>query len=85
MKTVVFLVQMRFPEGNGWSPWLTVGFWKAYIWSNYGSTTYSGGYIDYDYVKLYQYQNRWQYRIHFARYSVDDPSPTLHKLRLLYQ
>ena len=30
-----FLVQMRFPDGDGWSPWLTVGFWKAYIWAIY--------------------------------------------------
>jgi hypothetical protein len=75
-----FLVQMRFPDGDGWSAWLTVGFWKAYIWTSYGSTSYGGGYIDYDYVKLYQYQNRWQFKVHLARYSVDDPTPTLHKL-----
>lgn len=75
-----FLVQMRFPDGEGWSPWLTVGFWKAYIWASYGSTSYGGGYIDYDYVKLYQYQNRWQFKVHLARYTLDDPSPTIHKL-----
>ena len=75
-----FLVQMRFPDDEGWSPWLTVGFWKAYIWASYGSTGYDGGYIDYDYVKLYQYQNRWQFKVHLARYTLDDPSPTIHKL-----
>jgi hypothetical protein len=75
-----FLVQMRFGQDDGWSPWLTAGFWKAYIWGSYGQTSYSGGYIDYDYVKLNQYQNRWQFKIFFARYAVTDPSPTLHKL-----
>jgi len=75
-----FMVQMRFPDGDGWSPWLTVGYWKAYIWSSYGSTSYGGGFIDYDYVKLYQYENRWQFKIHLARYSINDPPPTVHKL-----
>jgi hypothetical protein len=75
-----FMVQMRFPSGDEWSPWLTVGFWKAYIWSSYGQTSYGGGYVDYDYVKLDPYRNRWQYKVHFARFSTDDPSPTLHKL-----
>lgn len=75
-----FLIQMRFPDGDGWSPWLTVGFWKAFIWNSYGSTSYSGGFIDYDYVKLYQYQQRWQFKVNLKRYSVDDPSPTIHKL-----
>ena len=75
-----FLVQMRFPSGDGWSDWLTVGYWKAYIWNSYGKTSYSGGYVDYDYVKLYQYHTRWQYRIHFARNSLDDPTPTIQKL-----
>jgi hypothetical protein len=75
-----FMIQMRFPEGEGWSPWLTVGFWKAYIWSSYGTTSYGGGYIDYDYVKLYQYQNRWQFKVHMARYTIENPSPLIHKL-----
>ncbi len=75
-----FLVQIRFPSGDGWSPWLTVGFWKAYIWSSYGQTTYNGGYIDYDYVKLYEFQSVWQFKVHFARFSIEDPSPTLQKL-----
>jgi hypothetical protein len=75
-----FLVQMRFPYNNNWSPWLTVGYWKSFIWSSYGETSYAGGYIDYDYVKLYSYQTGWQFRIHFTRTSVDEPSPTLHKI-----
>lgn len=52
-----FKVQMRFPYGTSWSPWLTVGFWKSNIWSAYGSTSYGGGYIDYDNVKLNSYQS----------------------------
>jgi hypothetical protein len=75
-----FLIQMRFPYNGGWSPWLTVGFWKAYIWSSYGATSYPGGMIDYDYVKLNSYQSSWQFKIHMARTSVSEPSPTLHKL-----
>ena len=75
-----FLVQMRFPYNDGWSPWLTVGFWKSYIWNSYGQTGYGGGYIDYDYVKLNSYQSGWQFKIHLARYTPGDPSPTIHKL-----
>jgi hypothetical protein len=75
-----FKVQMRFPFSEDWSPWLTVGFWKDYIWSSYGPTSYDGGRIDYDYVKLDQHQNRWQFRVRFARNSVETTSPTLHKL-----
>ncbi len=74
------MIQMRFPYNGGWSPWLTVGFWKAYIWNSYGPTSYAGGLIDYDYVKLNEYQNRWQFKIHMGREKVDQPSPTLHKL-----
>ncbi len=77
-----FLVQMRFPDGEGWSPWLTVGFWKAYIWASYGSTSYGGGYIDYDYVKLYQYQNRWQFKVHLAsgNYFIVMATPNFYKV-----
>jgi hypothetical protein len=50
-----FKVQMRFPYAGGWSAWLTVGFWRANIWSSYGSMTYGGGYIDYDNVVLNAY------------------------------
>ncbi len=75
-----FMVQMRFPYGNGWSPWLTVGYWKAYIWNSYGTTSYGGGFIDYDYVKLSDYQNKWQFKILMARVSLIEESPTLSKL-----
>jgi len=75
-----FKIQMRFPYGSGWSPWLTVGFWKANIWSSYGTTSYAGGYIDYDNVKLNSYQSSWQFKIIMTRTTVEQLSPTLHKL-----
>jgi hypothetical protein len=75
-----FKIQMRFPSGTGWSPWLTVGFWNANIWSSYGATSYSGGYIDYDYVKLSSYAGAWQFKVIMTRASAGLPSPTLHKL-----
>ncbi len=75
-----FKIQMRFPYNGGWSPWLTVGFWKANVWSSYGSTSYSGGYIDYDYVKLYSYQSAWQFKVIITRSSLQQPSPSIHKL-----
>ncbi len=52
-----FKIQMHFPYSSSWSPWLTVGFWKSNIWSTYGTTSYGGGLIDYDYVKLNSYIN----------------------------
>ncbi len=75
-----FKVQMRFPYGGGWSPWLTVGFWKKNIWAVYGTTSYGGGFVDIDYVKLNSYQNSWQFKIILTRTSVTEPSPTVHKL-----
>ncbi|MCF7740185.1 MAG: hypothetical protein K9N00_00185 [Candidatus Marinimicrobia bacterium] len=79
-KSSAFAVQMRFPDGDSWSPWLTVGFWKNYIWSSYGSTSYAGGYIDYDYVKLNGYEKEWQFKIMMKRTNNDYPSPTIHRL-----
>lgn len=75
-----FKIQMRFPYGSGWSTWLTAGFWKNNIWSSYGSTSYGGGYIDYDYVKLNSYRNSWQFKVIMTRTSAVLPSPTLHSL-----
>ncbi|HCY74493.1 MAG TPA: hypothetical protein DHV28_01100 [Ignavibacteriales bacterium] len=75
-----FKVQMRFPYNGGWSPWLTVGFWKSNIWGSYGSLTYDGGYIDYDNVKLNSYQSAWQFKIIMTRTSSDKESPTINKL-----
>lgn len=75
-----FKVEMRFPYGGGWSPWLTVGYWKNYIWSSYGNTSFAGGFIDYDYVKLNYYTNKWQFRVSFTRFNLNQPSPKIHKL-----
>jgi hypothetical protein len=75
-----FKVQMRFPHGTGWSPWLTAGFWQDNIWSSYGSTSYTGGEIDYDYVKLNSYKKKWQWKIIFKRKSLNDPSPSINQL-----
>ncbi len=75
-----FKVEMRFPYSTGWSPWLTVGYWKNYIWSNYGNTSFAGGMIDYDYVKLNYFTDKWQFRVSLVRFNVNQPSPKIHKL-----
>jgi hypothetical protein len=75
-----FKIQMRFPYGATWSPWLTVGFWKSNIWSSYGLTSYGGGYVDIDYVKLNSYKNSWQFKIIMTRTTADQPSSTIHNL-----
>lgn len=75
-----FKIQMRFPYNSGWSPWLTVGFWRANIWTSYGTTSYGGGKIDYDIAKLYSYQNTWQFKIIFGRKSITNESPAIDKL-----
>lgn len=75
-----FKIQMRFPYAGGWSPWLTVGFWKKNIWAVYGTTSYGGGFVDIDYVKLNSYQSSWQFKIIMTRNSVSESSPTIHKL-----
>lgn len=74
-----FKVLMRFYK-NGWSPWLTVGFWKNNVWGTYGSTSYSGGRIDIDYAVLYSYHSKWQFQVVMKRNSSSEPSPSLHKL-----
>ncbi|NQT97449.1 MAG: C39 family peptidase [Candidatus Marinimicrobia bacterium] len=78
-----FKIYMRFPYATGWSPWLTVGFWKDNIWSSYGTTSYSGGWIDYDYVKLYSYRSSWQFKIELKRNNLNVASPTIAKLSFL--
>ncbi len=75
-----FLVQMRFPYGSGWSPWLTAGYWKDYIWNGYGSTSYAGGEIDYDYVKLNDYEQKWQFKIYMQRDAISNASPELNQI-----
>jgi hypothetical protein len=75
-------VMMRyFNSGqNSWSPWLTVGFWKANLWSAYGSTSYSGGKIDIDNAVLNFYCSKWQFKVVLKRISSNEVSPSVHKL-----
>ncbi len=78
-----FKVMMRFydtPAGSGWSTWLTVGFWKANIWTSYGSTNYAGGKIDIDNAVLNSYCSKWQFKVIFKRIISSQPSPVLYKL-----
>jgi hypothetical protein len=75
-----FKIQMRFPYNGGWSGWLTVGYWKSNIWTTYGSTSFGGGYVDVDFVKLSSYVSSWQFRIRMTRTSLAQVSPTLHRL-----
>ena len=74
-----FRVLMRFYK-NGWSPWLTVGYWKENIWSSYGTTNFSDGKIDYDYVVLNSFYSKWQFKVEMRMTSKTVPSPSLHKL-----
>ncbi|MEJ2616579.1 MAG: hypothetical protein P8Z35_16605, partial [Ignavibacteriaceae bacterium] len=76
-----FKVTIRFLESSGtWSPWLTVGFWKANIWSTYGTTSYSGGKINIDNAVLNSYHSKWQFKVIMKRTSSSQPSPELYKL-----
>ncbi len=75
-----FAIQMRFPTGESWSPWVTVGFWKDFIWSNYGKTSWSGGKVNIDIVNLYDYQESWQFKIIMKRKTQEAPLPSIHKL-----
>jgi len=75
-----FKVFMRFPYGAGWSSWMTVGYWKDNIWPVYGATSYGGGEVDIDYVKLDDYQTQWQFKLELKRTSTNIVSPTLRKL-----
>jgi len=81
-----FKILMRFPYQNGWSPWLTVGYWQKSYGSTYGTTSYtpadsiSGGWINIDTAELYAYQSQWQFKVEFRRTNTTDPSPTISKL-----
>jgi hypothetical protein len=77
-----FMVQMRFPYNGGWSPWLTVGYWKDYFWTSFGPTSYAGGHVDVDYVLLNAYQSSWQFKVTMMRIGIELPSPTVRKLSL---
>jgi len=74
-----FKVLMRYYK-NGWTKWLTIGYWKNNVWSSYGSTSFSDGKIDYDYTVLNSYYSKWQFQVQMKRFSSSDPTASLHKL-----
>jgi len=71
--------EMRFFVNDNWSNWVTVGYWNKLLWS-YGSTSFSGGYVDVDYIKLNTYVNTFQFRINFKRTSTNEPSSRLKQI-----
>ena len=75
-----FKVQMRYHISYGWSRWVTVGYWDQNIWSSYGYTTFQGGKISIDYLKLEEYIKEYQYKVIFTRENITDTSPALHQL-----
>ena len=75
-----FKVQMRFKTSNGWQSWVTVGYWDKEIWSSYGSTTFTGGKVDIDYVKVYSYIKEFQFKVLFKRNNVDITAPSIKQL-----
>jgi len=79
-KQSAFAVQMRFPYGNGWAPWVTVGFWKNFVWDGCGTTSWGGGEVNIDVVELDSYANKWQFKILMKRNSTSLASPQIEKL-----
>ncbi len=75
-----FKIQMRFPYKKHWSPWVTVGFWKNNIWTNYGSTKWSGGTVDIDIVNIQSYIYSWQFKVIMKRSDSQIESPILNSL-----
>ncbi|MCI0513512.1 C39 family peptidase [candidate division KSB1 bacterium] len=75
-----FRVMIRFPSGNGWSPWLEVGYWKSNLWPGAKVTRFEGGMIDIDTAILYSYVRTWQFKIEMQRKTAAVPSPTLSRL-----
>lgn len=75
-----FKVLMRFSSGAAWSDWVTVGYWKANIWSEYGSTSFTGVKVDIDCIVMTSYFKKWQFQVVMERTSASEPSPSLHKL-----
>jgi len=75
-----FKIQMRFPYAGSWSSWLTVGYWKNNIWTDYGVTTFGGGKINVDWAVLNAYVSQWQFKVILTRKDIATPSPSIHKL-----
>ena len=78
-----FKVQMRFYSFGGWQRWVTVGYWDKQLWSTYGNTTFVGGKVDVDYVKLDAYVTKFQFQVLFKRNNVDIPAPSIRQLNFI--
>lgn len=75
-----FKVQMRFKLNDVWQRWVTVGFWDKEIWDYYGYTTFTGGKVDVDYVKVYSYIKEFQFQVLFKRSDLSIPAPSIKQL-----
>ena len=64
---------MRYYK-NGWSPWLTIGYWKNNIFSNHMDQQVSAvGEIDVDYTVLNSYYTKWQFKVEMRRTKSSEP------------
>ncbi|MEN8137250.1 MAG: C39 family peptidase [Bacteroidota bacterium] len=75
-----FKVMMRFKVYNQWQRWVTVGYWDKEIWSSYGYTSFTGGNIAIDYVKLNEYISEFQFKVVFKRNSTNYAPPSIEQL-----
>lgn len=73
-------IYMRFEIDGLWQSWVIVGYWDNNIWSSYGSTAFSAGEVDVDYVVLTKYCSKFQYKVLFERKSYSAKSPMLRQL-----
>jgi hypothetical protein len=71
---------MRFKVNDTWQRWITVGYWDKEIWEEYGYTTFSGGKVSVDYVKVDSYIKEFQFKVLFLRKSTDIPAPSIKQL-----
>ena len=75
-----FKVLMRFKVNNQWQRWVTVGYWDKEIWSAYGYTTFTGGKVSIDYVKLDYYIKEFQFKVLFKRNNENYAAPSVKQL-----
>ncbi len=75
-----FKVLMRFNVNDHWQRWITVGYWDKEIWPDYGYTTFGGGKVSIDYVKLDYYIKEFQFKILFKRTNKDFAPPSVTQL-----
>ncbi|OQY01004.1 MAG: hypothetical protein B6I20_08035 [Bacteroidetes bacterium 4572_117] len=71
---------MRFEMAGGWSRWVTVGYWDKNIWPTYGYTSFTGGKVAIDYVKLDYYITNYQFKVNFKRNNTSYKSPSIEQL-----